>query len=108
MLLLRDPPHLRWRRALLQGSSGGGSGSGGSGGSGSSGSGARGREADAAAAASLSSGGEAFVALLCLGGAALLAVVGWKALAWYQRSRRPGYVELQDLERAHRAPWALA
>jgi hypothetical protein len=65
------------------------------------------READAAAGVGLSTGQEVFFALLCLLGVGLLAFLGWKGMAWYQRSRRPGYVELQDTATFHR-PWALA
>jgi hypothetical protein len=68
---------------------------------------ASGREADAAAEASLSASDEVVFALLVVAGLGMLAFIGWKGLEAFQRSRRPGYVELSDTATFHR-PWAVA
>ncbi|KAI8473213.1 MAG: hypothetical protein J3K34DRAFT_519072 [Monoraphidium minutum] len=62
---------------------------------------------DDATAPRITAWDEAFLVIMCLGGVGLLAFVGYKGVAWYQRQRRPGYIELQDAAPAHR-PWALA
>lgn len=55
-------------------------------------------------AAQLSGWHAATVTLLCLLAMAVLGFMGYKAMQWYERARRPGYVELQSLDAAFHTP----
>lgn len=46
------------------------------------------------------------VTLACVGTAVLLAFAARQAMAWLERTRRPGYVELQELDTAYHGPSA--
>lgn len=48
--------------------------------------------------AKLSGWHAASVTLLCLLSMGVLGFMGYKAMQWYERTRRPGYVELQTLD----------
>lgn len=55
-------------------------------------------------AAKMSGWHAAGVTLLCLLSMAALGFMGWKAVQWYERAKRPGYVELQALDTAFFRP----
>jgi hypothetical protein len=55
-------------------------------------------------AASMSAGHVFGVTLLCLLAMAALGFIGYKAMQWYERVKRPGYVELQALDTAFFKP----
>lgn len=55
-------------------------------------------------AAKMSGWHAAGVTLLCLLSMAALGFMGWKAMQWYERAKRPGYVELQALDTAFFRP----
>jgi hypothetical protein len=55
-------------------------------------------------AAKMSAWHAAGVTLLCLLSMAALGFMGWKAMQWYERTKRPGYVELQALDSAFFKP----
>jgi hypothetical protein len=55
-------------------------------------------------AAKMSGWHAAGVTLLCLLSMAVLGFMGWKAMQWYERAKRPGYVELQALDTAFFRP----
>jgi hypothetical protein len=54
--------------------------------------------------ASMSAGHVFGVTLLCLLAMAALGFIGYKAMQWYERVKRPGYVELQALDTAFFKP----
>lgn len=51
-----------------------------------------------------SAGHAALVSLLCLVAVGALGYSGYKAMQWYHRTKRPGYVELQSLETVFHRP----
>jgi len=55
-------------------------------------------------AAKMSGWHAAGVTLLCLLAMAVLGFIGHKAMQWYERARRPGYVELQVLDTVFHKP----
>jgi len=46
-----------------------------------------------------------YLVVLSMFGLALLGFMAYKAMQWIERSRRPGYVELQSLDTAYHRPW---
>ncbi|KAF8056137.1 hypothetical protein HT031_006488 [Scenedesmus sp. PABB004] len=58
-------------------------------------------------AARLSGLHAAGVGAACLGALGLLGCAARQAMAWLERVRRPGYVELQAMDAAYHRPWAL-
>jgi hypothetical protein len=45
------------------------------------------------------------VALMCLVAMGVLGFSAHKAMQWLERTRRPGYVELQGMDTAYHRPW---
>lgn len=62
------------------------------------------KHAAAKHAAKLSGWHAAGVTLMCLLAMAVLGFMGYKAMQWYERVKRPGYVELQSLDNAFFRP----
>jgi hypothetical protein len=46
-----------------------------------------------------------YLMVLTMFGLAVLGFMAYKAMQWIERSRRPGYVELQSLDTAYHRPW---
>jgi hypothetical protein len=62
------------------------------------------KHAAAKHAAKLSGWHAAGVTIMCLLAMAVLGFMGYKAMQWYERVKRPGYVELQSLDTAFFRP----